>query len=92
MPCKGSCPVVVNLEGQFVTVGNMPFTKLAFRANDGKTYEMQPAEADEFRTLQGKMLRIEALSGSLLMESADGKHSRRIYYIKNVKILVGEGS
>lgn len=67
-------------------VGNMPFAKLVFRASDGKTYEVVPREADRFKTMQGARLRIECLAGSVVLETADRRYARRVYYIRDIRI------
>ena len=79
-------PERVVLEGRFSMVGNMPFAKLVFRASDGKTYEVVPREADRFKTMQGARLRIECLAGSVVLETADRRYARRVYYIRDIRI------
>ncbi len=84
-------PERVVLEGRFAMVGNMPFAKLVFRASDGKAYEVVPSEAERFKTMQGTLLRIECLAGSVVLETADKRYSRRVHFIKDIKIRDGGG-
>jgi hypothetical protein len=88
---KEVSPGRILLEGRFSMVGNMPFAKLVFRASDGKTYEVVPSEAERFKTKQGAWLRIECLSGSVVLETADKRYSRRVYFVKDIKIRDGGG-
>jgi hypothetical protein len=83
--------ILVVLEGRFSMVGNMPFAKLVFRASDGKNYEVAPSEVERFKTMQGTRLRIECLAGRVVLETADKRYSRRVYFIKDIKIRDGEG-
>ena len=72
-------------------VGNMPFAKLVFRASDGKTYEVVPKDAERFRGMQGARLRIECLAGSVVLETADKRYARRVYFIRDIRIRNGGG-
>lgn len=84
-------PERIVLEGRFSMVGNMPFAKLVFRASDGKTYEVIPKEADRFKTMQGARVRIECLAGSMVLETADKRYTRKVYFIKDIRIRDGGG-
>lgn len=82
-----SSPERVTLEGSLAMVGNVPFTKLVFRASDGKGYEVAPAEARDLSVYQGKKLIIEGNVQAGELKTADGKYKRIFYTIKNVKVI-----
>lgn len=86
---KEVSPERVVLEGRFAMVGNMPFAKLVFRANDRKTYEVVPSEAERFKAMQGAWLKIECLAGSVVLKTADKRYARKVYFIKDIRIRDG---
>lgn len=77
----------INLSGQFVMVGNEPFTKLVFKTTDGKIYEIDAKEKQFFVKKQGVKTNIEGFYQTVTMETADGKYKRNLNIIKNIKIL-----
>lgn len=75
------------VNGYFTTVGNAPFTRLAFRADDGATYEVAAAEAEKLRPLQGRRLAVDAAVEIIQQTTVDEKYSRKTLVIKDIRIM-----
>lgn len=80
-------PRKMKIRGHFSIVGNAPFTRLVFKADDGRSYEVSASEKSKFSGRQGAELEIEGTVSSVEMETADQAYKRRVYTIENLVIV-----
>jgi hypothetical protein len=84
---KDSVDRSLTLRGRFAAVGGAPFIKLVFRSDDGASYEVAPTEAEKYKNMQGAHLVLEGRVSSLVLKTVDGKYTRKILTLSEIKIL-----
>ena len=75
------------LRGHFAAVGSAPFVKLAFRAENGFTYEVAPGEARALFPLQGRPIEVRGAVKTAKLTTVDGRYTRRVLTIERIEIL-----
>jgi hypothetical protein len=80
-------PQVLTLRGHFAAVGSAPFVKLAFRAENGLTYEVAPGEARALFPLQGRPVEIRGAVKTAKLTTVDGRYTRRVLTLEQIEII-----
>jgi hypothetical protein len=76
----------ITAAGSFSLKGNMPFVRLYFTADDGRTFEVAPAQDAELSALQGKHVRVSGTARRSVLETADGKIRRETWVLRDIKV------
>jgi len=85
---EGDAPLGrIVLTGRFVVVGNMPFARLAFRTDDGKTYLVVRDEIGKLGGMQGKQVVIACRAERAVLETPNRKRSAALVIIRDIRIL-----
>jgi hypothetical protein len=61
--------------------------KMVFNTDDGQRYEVSSKEGEMFANSHGKRVEIECVLSSIEMKTADGRISRKINVIRDIKLL-----
>jgi hypothetical protein len=78
---------VLTLRGRFAAVGSAPFVKLAFRAENGLTYEVAPGEARSLFPLQGRPVELRGVAKSAELTTVDRRYTRRVFTLERIEII-----